>query len=165
MSIEMVRQLDRDFIESNDTRLARESSHRLAQLLGGIGKHSAQGSDRAGSVEIEVRFDGEHEIVALPPSVLHLLNEILIQMAQGNAVQILPTRCELTTVQAAELLNVSRPYLIGLLEKGEIPYHKTGTHRRILLEDVQRYKQVTDEKRMESLRELSELSEELGLDN
>ena len=60
---------------------------------------------------------------------------------------------------------MSRPYFIGLLDKGDVPHHKVGTHRRVLLEDVMRYKRDVDEKRLSSLRQLSELSEELGLDD
>ena len=149
---------------AGESAMARESSQRLSHLLGGL-KVPGETSSPSGPIEIEIRLDGEHEVVALPSAALLLLNEILTQMAQGNAISILPQKIELTTMQASSILNVSRPYFIGLLDKGDIPHHKVGTHRRVLLEDVMRYKRDVDEKRLSSLRQLSELSEELGLDD
>lgn len=148
-----------------DSLLARESSQRLARLIGGLEERQYKAAQTDNWTNIEIRLDGETEIVALPTSALHLLNQILAQMAEGNGISILPQKCELTTVQAAEVLNVSRPYLIGLLEKGEIPYRKVGTHRRILLKDMMNYKQDVREKRKATLRELSEMSEDLGFDD
>ncbi len=121
-------------------------------------------SPSSGPVKIEIRLDGEHEVVCLPSSALELLNEILTQMSLGKGISILPQNCVLTTVEASEILNVSRPYFINLLENGKIDYHKVGTHRRVYLEDVVRYKEEVDTKRLAALRELSELSEEIGPD-
>ncbi|HEX5503538.1 MAG TPA: excisionase family DNA-binding protein, partial [Thermomicrobiales bacterium] len=74
-----------------------------------------------------------------------------------------PVYRELTTQQAADLLNVSRQYLIRLLERGDLPFTRTGTHRRIRLDDVLRYKDARSARRREGLRRLTRLSEELGL--
>lgn len=146
-----------------ESAIARESNQRLSRLLGGL-KSPGDATPHAGPVKIEIRLDGELEVVSLPSSALLLLNEILTHMARGNAISLLPHKMELTTVQASEMLNVSRPYFIGLLDKGAIPHHKTGTHRRVRLEDLLRYKRDIDHKRLASLQQLSQLSEELGLD-
>jgi len=89
--------------------------------------------------------------------------QILALLASGQGVQIFPDSAELTTQQAADFLNVSRPYLIGLLEADEIPYRKVGTHRRIRFEDLREYRRHDDLKRRQAADELTQLSEELGL--
>jgi excisionase family DNA binding protein len=89
--------------------------------------------------------------------------QILALLASGQGVQIIPDAAELTTQQAGDFLNVSRPYLIGLLEAGEIPYRMVGTHRRIRFEDLREYRRRDDLKRRQTADELTQLSEELGL--
>jgi excisionase family DNA binding protein len=106
----------------------------------------------------------EAEVVELPSSVVRLLLEILEQMAHGNAVTLVPVHAELTTQQVADLLNVSRPYLIQLLEEGKLPYRKVGTHRRVRAEDVFAWKRAIDAKRRKALDELAALDQELGLE-
>jgi len=114
-------------------------------------------------VRIEGAGDTDDVTVRLPREAFELLLEVLGQMANGNAVTIVPVHTELTTHQAAEILNVSRPYLIGLLEAGEIPYRRVGTHRRIRLTDLMAYKQQDDARRDEVLAELTRQSEDLDL--
>ncbi len=137
-----------------DTKLAQESSRKLAKLLGAKKKRL--------SLRIQ-SDDGPEETVAVPLSAFRLLTDILTEMAQGNAVTLIPVHAELTTQQAADLLNVSRPFLIDQLEKGEIPHRKVGSHRRILFEDLMAYKQRTDAARLKALEELSALDQELGM--
>jgi len=84
-------------------------------------------------------------------------------MASGNAVRLIPHHAELTTQEAAELLNVSRPYVVRLLDDGRMPFHKVGTHRRVLFKDVMAYKAEHGRARRAALKELSRLDQELGL--
>lgn len=106
----------------------------------------------------------ESEIISLPPYAARLLLNILEEIARGNGVTVLPFQAELTTQEAADLLQVSRPYIVQLLEEKKIPHHKVGTHRRVLFEDVMAYKQKIDQKRCEALDELAKLDQELGLE-
>jgi excisionase family DNA binding protein len=106
--------------------------------------------------------DGES--LAIPTPIYKVLVAAVAAMAQGNAVSIVPVHHELTTQQAAELLNVSRPHLVKLLDAGEIPHHKTGSHRRIYFEDLMRYRDLRDAQRREALRELTRKSGEYGLE-
>ena len=101
--------------------------------------------------------------IRLPYSILKVLMEVVHEMARGNAVRVMPIHAELTTQQAAELLNVSRPFLVSLLEQGEIKYRKVGTHRRILLEDLLVYKDRRDRERLSALDELAKEDQRLGL--
>src|SRR5215208_3928250 len=103
------------------------------------------------------------EEIELPHSVFEVLVRVVHEMARGNAVRILPVHAELTTQQAAELLNVSRPFLVGLLEEGEIPFRKVGSHRRVRLDDLLVYKDRRDRERKIALNELASESQELGL--
>jgi excisionase family DNA binding protein len=111
---------------------------------------------------ILVGADGEE--VELPEPIFHLLRQIVPHLRRGHAVSLVPVQQELTTQQAADLLNVSRPFLVGLLERGEIPYVKTGTHRRIRYGDLLRFKRLRDATRRQALDRLTELSQEMGLD-
>ena len=105
----------------------------------------------------------ESEAIAIPQEALHLLVEILSQMAQGNAVTLIPIHAELTTQEAADILNVSRPYLVKLLETGKIPFRKVGTRRRVRYQDLIEYKNDIDAKRMRSLNELAAQAQDLNM--
>ena len=130
-----------------DSRLARDSSRRLAPYLAKRRKVRVQVISEDGPAE--------EEPLVLPAPVLDLLFAILTEMAEGNAVTLIPIHAELTTQQAADLLNVSRPFVIELLERGEIPHRKVGTHRRILFRDLMAYKQRSDAQRQKALDELA----------
>ncbi|MHC5724320.1 MAG: helix-turn-helix domain-containing protein [Nostoc sp.] len=97
-----------------------------------------------------------------PDNVCFVLRQVVQAMASGKNVSIVTHNPELTTQQAADLLNVSRPYLIKLLEQGELPYFMVGTHRRVKFEDLIKYKQQRDTKRRQLLDELIAESQELG---
>lgn len=107
--------------------------------------------------------DSEGEDIILPGYALNILVDILTQISKGNAVSFVPVNAELTTQQAANLLNVSRPYLIKLLEDGKIKFRKVGAHRRILAQDILQYKEEEDKARLESLAELTAQAQELNM--
>jgi excisionase family DNA binding protein len=116
-----------------------------------------------GQKDVKVKLEGQEETLTLPASVIQLLKQALGEIAQGNAVTLVSLEAELSTHQAADILKVSRPFLIKLLEGGEIPYRLVGTHRRIELKDVLAYKQASDEKRREALKELAKQAQELNM--
>jgi excisionase family DNA binding protein len=107
--------------------------------------------------------DGDTQIV-LPSFVLSFLIDVLAQVANGNAVTVAPVHAELTTQQAADLLNVSRPFLIKLLEDRRIPYRRVGNRRKVLLTDLLDYKRKDDEYRRGIADELTREAQDLGLD-
>lgn len=104
--------------------------------------------------------DGES--IPIPESVFYLLERVTEVMARGDAITVVPVGKEVTTQQAATLLNVSRQYLVRLLEEGRIPYRKTGKHRRLRIEDVLAFKEQRDKDRRAGLRELSRMTHEFG---
>jgi len=108
--------------------------------------------------------DGEHvEEVDFPAGAVELLKHMLEEMALGRSVLVIPQHAELTTQQAADMLNVSRPYLVSLLERGEIPFHKVGSHRRICFEDLQGWMRRRDEERSRAMQELADLGQDMKL--
>ncbi|XVV17890.1 excisionase family DNA-binding protein [Actinoplanes sp. CA-131856] len=108
--------------------------------------------------------DGEEgDELVVPRGAVELLARILAHMANGHSVSVVPDHAELTTQQAAELLNVSRPYLIGLLESGEIDFRKVGTHRRVLAGSLMEYKHRDDLRRRNAADELAQLAQDMDL--
>lgn len=101
--------------------------------------------------------------ITLPESVQRLIQEGVQSLAQGHAVSLMPLDQELTTNEAAELLGVSRPYLVRLLEKGAIPFSMTGSHRRVSLQHLIAYKDRRDSERRQALNDLTQMSEDLSL--
>lgn len=111
----------------------------------------------------EIEIDETAEKIKIPLKALKLLAVILKATSQGKPISIVPIATEITTQAAAEILGCSRPYLISMLEKGEIPFTKVGKHRRIKYEDVLIYKKKNKTKQKNLLIEMMRVDEELGL--
>lgn len=137
---------------SEATQLARASAAELSKLL----------SEKPESDRASIKMDG-HDLI-LPRQALILLRDLLADMAQGNAVTVVPMHAEMTTQQAADILNVSRPYLVKLLQQGELEFTKVGTHRRIRFEDLMAYKKKRREQSERAMDELVKQAQEDGLD-
>ncbi|WP_243095680.1 helix-turn-helix domain-containing protein [Thermus thalpophilus] len=105
----------------------------------------------------------EEATLVLTPGLAQLLQDLLAALLRDEPVRIVPLEAELTTGQAAELLGISRPYLVRLLEEGKIPYRKVGTHRRVLAKDLLAYLEATKKKGQALLDELIQEGQELGL--
>ena len=135
----------------DESRVARESGERLSRY-----------ARRSLKIRISDK-DKRTEVVELPASAVQLLVRILLEMAAGNAVTLMPVHAELTTQQAADLLNVSRPFIVKLVQEGTIPCRKVGTHRRILLSDLMRYKRQSETERAKALEALAAQGQELEM--
>jgi excisionase family DNA binding protein len=124
--------------------------------------------DHSGAVNIAVVEDGVERLdgaplLKLPPKVLRLFADLLGSLAEGKAVAIMPRELDVTTQEAAMFLNVSRPYLVRLLDEGKIPHHKVGTHRRIRFEDVVQYKDERRKRSQDALQELVDQAQGLEM--
>jgi len=111
---------------------------------------------------LRVHLDDGQELV-LPQAAAELLTHALAELAVGNAVTLIPIHAELTTQQAADLLNVSRPFLVQLLDTGRIPFHKSGTHRRVRFADLQDFRRAFEAKREKAMQALAQQAQELGM--
>src|ERR1700761_3454552 len=140
--------------EDGDAELALRAARRIGEYL-----TTHPGAD---PVNIQGELAGDDALV-VPREAAVLLARILGVLANGDEVHVIPATAELTTQQAAEFLNVSRPYLVKLLESGEIPFRMVGTHRRVRFRDLSDYKSRDDLKRRRAADELTQLTQELGL--
>lgn len=137
-----------------DAEMASRAARRIGDYLA-----AHPGTD---PVKIRGELAGEDALV-VPRAAAVMFAQILALLASGQGVQVIPDAAELTTQQAAEFLNVSRPYLIGLLEAGKIPFRLVGTHRRVRFQDLREYRRRDDQARRQAADELTKLSEEIGL--
>jgi excisionase family DNA binding protein len=135
-----------------DVVLAKETGRALAARL--------RGGD---PIKFRIVGDSSRETIALPASAVRLLVRLLEEMSHGNAVTLIPVHAELTTQEAADMLNVSRPSLIQLLDEGKIEYRRVGTHRRVRFESLMKYKREADAARRAALAEMAAYDQELGI--
>src|SRR5262249_22518995 len=133
---------------AEDTEIAARASRAMASTKGKRAK-------------LRVRVN-DAEIV-LPAAAKQLLVHLLEEMAQGNAVAVIPIHAELTTQEAADILNVSRPHLIKLLDEGKLPHHKVGSHRRVRYRDLEAYKAESEAEREKAMEALAKQAQELEL--
>ena len=134
---------------AQDASLARISGQRLARF-----------ARRKKPLSLKVTEAGKEQPIELPAGAVRLLMDVLETMAAGRGVTIIPENAELTTVEAASMLNVSRPYLIKLLDEKVIPHRLVGKHRRILIDDVMAYKKRIDAAREDVLAQLTAEAQE-----
>ncbi len=135
-----------------DATLARETSRLLAPRMRSKAPLSFRIVDAS-----------KEETMQLPAPAVKMLVRILEEMARGNAVTLIPVHTELTTQEAAEMLNISRPSLIQLLDEGKIEYRKVGTHRRVRFDALMAYKRQADAERRAALTELAAYDQEIGI--
>ncbi|AKZ25239.1 helix-turn-helix domain-containing protein [Ralstonia pseudosolanacearum] len=137
-----------------DVTLAREAGRTLAAVL----------ATGAAVRQVDIRdSSGRVRSVQMPAAALQLLQDVLDQIEKGCAVSVVPVHAELTTQEAAQMLGVSRPFFVQMLEKGDIPFHKIGTHRRVRYRDVIDYKKRLDAQRREALETLAEQAQALDM--
>lgn len=137
-----------------DFQLARQSSEVLNRFLE---------ESPAREIVVQLPLAAGEQQISIPAPAARLLAQILHEMGQGQAVTLFPDRAELTTQEAAQILGVSRPFLVEQLKNGALPYHQVGSHRRILLADLLVYKESQRRNRLETLSELSAQAQELNL--
>jgi excisionase family DNA binding protein len=106
--------------------------------------------------------DPQGKEIPLPDSVYEALKNVVQAMASGQAIMLVPTEHELTTQEAADLLNVSRPYFVKLLAQGDIPCVLVGKHRRVRFQDLMQYKQNRDAVRRQNLNDFTEFLQDEG---
>lgn len=143
---------------------AREAARRLSKVGGSRTSVSFVVESQETTEEAKPRKGrAEPEPITLPANIFKTIIKLLAEMGNGNAVQVVPVQAELTTQQAADLLNVSRPHLIKLLEQEKIPFRKVGTHRKVLARDLFAYRDRTDLARREGLTRMVADDEQTGL--
>ena len=114
--------------------------------------------------DVKVRVVEQADIVvSLPARAVELIVDFLAAMAERKPVSVIPHAAELTSQQAADYLNVSRPYLVGLLDKGEIPHRLVGTHRRVRVSDLMAYKKKSDDSRRVAIKRMVAEAQKLEL--
>lgn len=142
------------------SRVSEDSAERAAvQRLRTYFRGLDAGSTASRACELR---DSSGRLLAVPAPLLEVLIQATEELARGGAVAVVPIARELTTQQAADLLNVSRQYLVRLVDDGKLPCVRTGSHRRLQLEDVLGFKAKRDRERADTLDELTRLHEELG---
>ena len=148
-------------LELPDEQTAKQAGEAVRYLNG------LSGVDLSGFASVRLVVDSNVQKtvkVDLPGKAVRIIIDVLVELSKGNAVTVVPVQAELTTQQAANILNVSRPYLVGLLDEGKIPYRMVGNRRRVPLPDLLEYKRVDDAYRLDIARQLTEEAQRIGLE-
>lgn len=143
-----------------ESEVARSAYNRI---LGQLSLHDGYEQEKHIPVTVLVTDAEQVSPIELPTGAVRLLLNILEAMGDGYGVTMMPVGADLTTSQAADILNVSRPYVVKLVEEGKLPHHKVGKHRRLKLEDVVEYKSATRKRSKELLGELVEDAQKLDM--
>jgi excisionase family DNA binding protein len=152
--IEKARQIEPPLMTAADVEMARVAQRCIMESL-----------DHSRAAEIRLTTDaGKRPTVKLPPASLKLIGQLLGMMSEGRPFALIPKNQELSTVEVANLLNVSRPFVIKEIEAGRLPHRKVGTHRRVTFEDLQAYAAQMRERQAKALERLADNARELGLD-
>jgi excisionase family DNA binding protein len=141
------------WLSDEDVALAEESSHMLSTVL----------QTHSKTQQFDFHDDNGSVILRLSFATLSLLQEMLTEISKGHAVSIISTKAELTTEEAANVLNVSLPFFEELLEKGEIPLYKTDTYQYVRHQDMINYRRDMVDKRLQALNELAAQGQKLGM--
>jgi excisionase family DNA binding protein len=142
------------------TRKERAAASESLKILGVYGTLKSKGSRKK---SVRIKIEESKETVELPKAALEMLTAILSHMSEGKAISIVPSEVEITTQQAAEILNVSRPFIVKLLENGNIPFKKVGSHRRLKLKDLEAYREKERAKQQAAIQDLADITQELGI--
>ena len=141
--------------KTHDVDLAGKASVEIASFLS---------RDKKKDIMFAMKRGNRKEVFFyLSPAIVNIFFRALVQISAGHAVTIVPIHAELTTQEAANLLNVSRPYLIRLLEQGKIPFHKVGRHRRIMFKDLLKYREKSKEKSRKTREALTKQAQDLDM--
>lgn len=152
--IDRVREASPPVLNPKDQEMARAAHRCIVAAL-----------DHSRAATITLTTDtGERPTVELPPAALKLIGQLLGAMSQGRPITLMPTEQEFTTVEAANFLNVSRPFVIKEIEAGRLAHRKVGSHRRIAFEDLLEYAQQMRARQTNALERMADNARELGLD-
>ncbi len=153
-TFEKVRQVLPPAMSSKDMEMARVAQRCIVEAL----DHS-----RAAAITLTTD-DGEHPTVDVPPAALKLIGQLLGALSEGKPITIVPSSQELSTVEAAHFLNVSRPFVIKEIEAKRLAHRMVGTHRRVAFEDLLAYARKMREQQQGALERMADNARELGLD-
>lgn len=153
-TIDRVREVTPPLLNARDREMVRVAQRCIMASL-----------DHSRAAAITLTTDtGEHPTVEVPPAALKLIGQLLGAMSEGRPLLLMPTEQEFTTVEAANFLNVSRPFVIKEMEAGRLPHRKVGSHRRISFEDLLAYAQKMRAQQASALDRMADNARELGLD-
>ncbi len=147
--------VDAVLLGEGETGVARDSSQALAAFV--------LGDDQDLVMRLEDRRTGQQVETSVPAAALRLLTSALARMAEGRAVTLLPLDADLSTQQAADVMGVSRPYFVKLLEAGKIPFRKVGSQRRVRVDELHRYMATYQREAVRALEELTAEAQRMGL--